>query len=104
MVLPAASFSDLSGDVDGAYQNGFCAPVIELAIGRTGALRFPDLAGVDTRAKERVPVWQDDHAFVLSNLGITMADGGEPIDEQKLAQNPPKGNAAKPEDPANGSK
>ena len=71
-----------------------------VAVARTVVLEIADRV----RAKERVPVWQDDHAFVLSNLGITMADGGEPIDEQKLAQKQPKGNAAKPEDPAAGSK
>ena len=29
----------------------------------------------------RVPVEHDDHAFNIQALGITMADGGEPIDE-----------------------
>ena len=37
MVLPAASFNDLIGESIGTYQKGFCAPVIELAMGRTGA-------------------------------------------------------------------
>lgn len=33
------------------------------------------------RARVHATVLRDDHAFVLSDLGITMADGGERIDE-----------------------
>jgi mono/diheme cytochrome c family protein len=35
-------------------------------IGKTGALRFPDLAGVDTRAKSRVPGLNDVEYFAQS--------------------------------------
>lgn len=41
------------------------------------------------RARQRVPVFaqRDEHTFVLSDLGITMADGGEKvIDECKVAE------------------
>ncbi len=33
------------------------------------------------RLRKRLPVKIDDHAFVISELGITMADGGERLDE-----------------------
>jgi hypothetical protein len=33
------------------------------------------------RVRANATVLHDDHAFVLSDLGITMADGGERIDE-----------------------
>ena len=37
MVLPPASFMVLMGDAAGTYQNRSSAPVIELAMARTGA-------------------------------------------------------------------
>ncbi|MCK9408677.1 MAG: hypothetical protein WCX28_11960 [Bacteriovoracaceae bacterium] len=37
----------------------------------------------DARSKVRVPQLQDDHSFVLDDLGITMADGGKRIDEKE---------------------
>lgn len=43
------------------------------------------------RARQRVPsfVPRDEHTFVLSDLGITMADGGEKvIDETRVAKSP----------------
>lgn len=39
------------------------------------------------REEVRSPFLQDDHAFNFGNLGITMADGGERIDEQHLTVN-----------------
>ncbi|HEX9655046.1 MAG TPA: hypothetical protein VGA99_15170 [bacterium] len=38
------------------------------------------------RARVRVPVEQDDHAFVMPQLGLTMADGGEREDKPKLEE------------------
>ncbi len=40
--------------------------------------------------RARRPVADDDHAFALSSLGITMADGGVPIDENSTAARPRK--------------
>jgi hypothetical protein len=39
-------------------------------------------------AREKVGVitLQDDHSFSFGNLGITMADGGERIDERKIIE------------------
>lgn len=41
---------------------------------------------VAARARKRVHAFahEDSHTFVLPDLGITMADGGEKIDEMKL--------------------
>ncbi len=36
------------------------------------------------RAKARVAVMADDHSFVVSGLGITMADGGEKIEDDGM--------------------
>ncbi len=36
------------------------------------------------RTRVHVPALQDDHSFVFGDLGITMADGGQPIDEKEL--------------------
>lgn len=38
------------------------------------------------RGKVRVSQLQDDHSFMLGDLGITMADGGKRMDERKLAK------------------
>jgi hypothetical protein len=40
----------------------------------------------DARSKARVPHLQDDHSFMLADLGITMADGGKRIDEKETAK------------------
>ncbi len=37
--------------------------------------------------RRRKPLFQDDHAFSLSSLGITMADGGEPLNEKPIPPN-----------------
>lgn len=37
----------------------------------------------DARSKVRVPHLQDDHSFMLDDLGLTMADGGKRIDEKE---------------------
>ena len=39
----------------------------------------------DARANVKVPALQDDHSFMLADLGITMADGGKRIDEKETA-------------------
>jgi len=41
----------------------------------------------DARKKVKVPELQDDHSFMLADLGITMADGGKRIDEKEVAKN-----------------
>ncbi len=43
------------------------------------------------RMRQRVPSYsrRDEHTFILPDLGITMADGGERIDETKSHQPPP---------------
>lgn len=40
----------------------------------------------DMRSKVRIPQLQDDHSFMLNDLGITMADGGKIIDEKAQAK------------------
>lgn len=42
----------------------------------------------DVRSTVRSPQLQDDHSFLLNDLGITMADGGERIDESKHTVTP----------------
>lgn len=39
--------------------------------------------------KGRIPVESDTHAFHIEDLGITMADGGEPVDEQQRHRDDP---------------
>ena len=39
------------------------------------------------RSRVQVPAYRDNHSFVFSDLGITMADGGEKIDENKPRKN-----------------
>lgn len=45
----------------------------------------------DARSTVKVPHLQDDHSFMLADLGITMADGGKRIDEQEVLQHAQKG-------------
>lgn len=40
----------------------------------------------DVRSKVRVPQLQDDHSFMLRDLGITMADGGKRLDEKETSK------------------
>jgi hypothetical protein len=40
----------------------------------------------DMKEKVRVPQLQDDHSFMLSDLGITMADGGERLEKTPQAK------------------
>jgi len=40
----------------------------------------------DARSTVTVPRLQDDHSFMLADLGITMADGGKRIDEHEIIQ------------------
>ncbi|MBW7888182.1 MAG: hypothetical protein H3C35_07465 [Bacteroidetes bacterium] len=39
---------------------------------------------VHFRERVKVPALQDDHSFIFSDLGITMADGGKPFNENEL--------------------
>jgi hypothetical protein len=41
----------------------------------------------DARSKVKIPQLQDDHSFMLADLGITMADGGKRIDEKEVVKN-----------------
>ena len=50
------------------------------------------------RLRRRVPVRVDDHAFVIPGLGITMADGGERLDENMIKRN---NNSKLPDDEKN---
>ncbi len=38
------------------------------------------------RESVRITSLQDDHSFAFGDLGITMADGGERIDERKIIE------------------
>jgi hypothetical protein len=38
------------------------------------------------RSRVKVPIAADDHAFALADLGITMADGGEKVDEHMILE------------------
>ena len=53
---------------------------------------------VRVAARSRRPIVQDDHAFTLSSLGITMADGGERIDEKTIKS---RGRQTPDDDPPN---
>ncbi len=53
-----------------------------ICIGAVGVVIVKELFA-DVRDKVRLPQLQDDHSFFLDELGITMADGGERIDESK---------------------
>ena len=44
----------------------------------------------------RVPIAEDNHAFNISDLGITMADGGVPIDEAAKIERSVSAEAADP--------
>jgi hypothetical protein len=60
-----------------------------------GSVVIKDILGT-VRSRARVPA-DDAHELVLSDLGVTMADGGEKLDERKAARDGQAG-----EDPANG--
>jgi hypothetical protein len=61
-----------------------------------GRIAYREIAErVQTRASIFVP--EDNHAFVLSDLGVTMADGGEPIDERSLLNKQKKEQSGKQE-------
>jgi len=53
------------------------------------------LARIPVRA--RVPVANDSHAFNLSDLGITMADGGTRIDETTKTKRTPPSETSDPD-------
>ena len=48
-----------------------------------GTIIFREVA-VRMRKRVAVPVF-DDHAFILPDLGVTMADGGDRFDEENTA-------------------
>ncbi len=70
-----------------------------IAVARTAIMELADRARAKAGARAG---WQDDHAFVFSDLGITMADGGEPIDEWERKSRKPSGEKDEPEHPASG--
>jgi hypothetical protein len=51
------------------------------------------------RGRARARAAKSPHELVLSDLGVTMADGGEIIDERRVSQKPSPGE--EPEDPPN---
>jgi hypothetical protein len=61
---------------------GIVALVCIIAVGVV--LTKEILAGV--RSKVRIPELQDDHSFMLRDLGITMADGGKRIAKNENAE------------------
>jgi hypothetical protein len=66
-----------------------------LAFGRA---IFKEVAEL-VRARARSRAARSPHELVLSDLGVTMADGGEPIDERNFPQRPSAGEG--PVDPPN---
>lgn len=65
--------------------------VTNIVLGLVTLVCFAAVVGVTirevaARARKRVPVFanNDSHTLVLSDLGITMADGGEKIDESQM--------------------
>lgn len=62
---------------------GIVALVCIVAVGVVAGKEL--YAGI--KEKVRVPQLQDDHSFMLSDLGITMADGGERTDKKPKAKN-----------------
>lgn len=63
---------------------GVAVLVFLLAVGRVMIQELRTL--VSNRI--RVPIAHDDHAFDIKSLGITMADGGEPINEMVYRRKP----------------
>jgi hypothetical protein len=70
------------------------------AVARTAFMELAERA----RSRVRVPAWQDDHSFVLSDLGVTMADGGEKIDEWNPRPKSTDGNDKASDAPADDTK
>ena len=42
------------------------------------------IKGLDREVQDLVAGFEDGHAFNVPGLGLTMADGGEPVDPKKL--------------------
>lgn len=63
-----------------------------------GQVILPELLARFAAKRATVPVQEDSHAFDLSGLGITMADGGERIDESVHAV---RRDAGQDDDPPN---
>jgi hypothetical protein len=58
-----------------------------LAFGRVAFREVAELVRVRSRSRGA----NSAHELVLSDLGVTMADGGEEIDERRLTPKPPAG-------------
>ena len=41
-----------------------------------------EMKGIDGELRDLVSTYRDGHAFDVPGLGLTMADGGEPLDEK----------------------
>ncbi len=74
----------------------FWLNVTNIALGVVTLICVVTVAGVALqevlrRARKRVPALmpQDDHAFAIPELGITMADGGERLDKPAAMPAPP---------------
>jgi hypothetical protein len=67
-----------------------------VAVARTAFMELAERA----RSRARIPAWQDDHAFVLSDLGVTMADGGDAVDEWDPRANTKAIDPNRPDSPA----
>ncbi len=61
---------------------GIVALVCIIAV---GVVMTKEILGV-VRSKVRIPQLQDDHSFMLRDLGITMADGGKRLDKNENAE------------------
>lgn len=55
-----------------------------------GRVAFKEIAEL-VRARSRTRVAKSAHELVLGDLGVTMADGGEEIDEHRFMRKPPEG-------------
>ena len=60
--------------------NALLGVVTIICIAVVGRVAFREISE-RVAARKRVPLAHDTHAFNLADLGITMADGGERLDE-----------------------
>lgn len=61
--------------------NAMLGLVTLICLVAVGRIIIPELLAKLAARRARVRVEEDSHAFDLSGLGITMADGGERLDE-----------------------
>jgi hypothetical protein len=60
--------------------NAILGLVTAICLAIVGRVAFKEVRARIAK-RSRVPLAEDSHAFNLADLGITMADGGAPIDE-----------------------